>query len=150
MATDVQGMAAPDDRMAIVILTHGDFGQALLKSAAMVFGPDALCKTRAVCLQAEEDPDAYMLRAKTALEGGSDGTLVFVDMFGGTPFNTLVRLSREHTPYAISGVSMPLLLEALNLRNMMSGRELLDAVYAAAPESAVNLTDMINEKFARN
>ncbi|WP_130870588.1 PTS sugar transporter subunit IIA [Intestinimonas massiliensis (ex Afouda et al. 2020)] len=147
MANLANGMDQTDTRTAIVILTHGELGEALLRSASMVFGADALCKTAAVCLHEGEDPDVYLGRVRETLEQAGDNCLVFVDMYGGTPFNTLVKLSRQRIPWAVSGVSMPLLLEALNLRNMMSGRELLDAVYGASSEGIINLTDMLSKKF---
>lgn len=129
----------------IVVLSHGNLAQALLDSASMVFGAEAREDTYAFCLQPEEDPDDYLARVQAVLSKLPEDTLLLIDMYGGTPFNTVFKLSRERIPYAITGVSMPLLLEALGLRGFMHGQELLDAVFAQAGECTVNFTEKVRQ-----
>ena len=61
-----------------------------------------------------------------------DGVLVFVDLYGGTPCNvTAANINREvdgKTPNieCLSGVNLPMLIEALGMRGALSLQEIKD------------------------
>lgn len=50
----------------------------------------------------------------TRSNAAGQGVLVFSDLFFGTPFNILVDLSQKVEFYHITGVNLPLLIEAAN------------------------------------
>ena len=51
-------------------------------------------------------------------------SLLTVDMFGGTPSNCAGGLSSKYPVEVISGVNIPMLIEAVQLRDLYSGEEL--------------------------
>ena len=60
-----------------------------------------------------------------------DGSIVFLDLFGGTPFNTAARLLLERQVYAFTGFNLPMLIEAMSSRDVYAGEELAQAVLEA-------------------
>lgn len=128
----------------IIILTHGRMGEELINSASMVFGK--LENVHALSLKVGDDPDEYVKELDRLLEAAPEGSLVMVDLFGGTPSNCLMRLARKRKIYAVSGVSMPMLIEAANMRNMYSGQQLLDCIIETGHSGIINITDLIDQQ----
>lgn len=124
-------------------MTHGPLADALVASSSMLFGE--MQEVVALSLREGEEPDAYLARLEEAMAKLPEGPLVMFDVLGGTPFNTLMRYARDHEVYAISGVNMPMLLEAGHAREKLNGEQLLQAVENAGHEGMVNLMGMIKE-----
>lgn len=127
----------------IVVMTHGPLAEALVASSSMLFG--SMRNVFALPLSEGEDPDGYLGRLRAAMEGQTVPPIFLIDVLGGTPFNTLMRYARDHEVYAISGVNMPMLLEAGHARKKLDGASLLAAVAAAGREGMVDLSPMIEE-----
>jgi mannose/fructose-specific phosphotransferase system component IIA len=126
----------------ILILTHGNLGDELIRSASMIFGN--LDGVRALCLQEGDDPDLYKIRLEETLDEMPEDSLVMVDLFGGTPSNSLMRVALERDVLAVSGANMPMLIEAANLRLFLSGKELLNEVVKSTHAGVVNITELMN------
>ena len=130
----------------IIILTHGNLGEELIKSASMIFG--RLDNVKALPLKIGEDPDDYRRELDELLNTVPEGSLVMVDLFGGTPSNSLMMLAKKRKVYALSGVSMPMLIEAANIRTLYSGQELLDCIVETGHSGIVNITELVNHQSA--
>lgn len=107
--------------IGIVIVTHSQLGDALIEAAEFIIGkrPEAL-----VSVSIDLNESADMLRGKIA-EGikkvkSSDGVLILTDMFGGTPSNLSYSFLEEGQIEVISGVNLPILIQAANTRTKMS------------------------------
>ena len=127
----------------IIIMTHGPLAEALITSASMLYGE--LTDVVPLTLEMGESPENYFRRLTEALETVSGEPLFLLDFVGGTPFNTLVQHARNRDVFAISGVNIPMLLEAAHQRESLSGSDLLGAVALAGHEGMVDLTEMIEE-----
>ena len=72
-----------------------------------------------------------------------DGVMIFVDIFGGSPFNmaalAIDELKNDHKIQCFTGVNMPLLMEALTNCETMSLDELKADIEQVAKESIVDL-----------
>ena len=106
--------------IGIVIVTHSQLGDALIEAAEFIIGnrPEAL---ESVSIDLTES--AEVLRTKIA-EGikkvkSKDGVLILTDMFGGTPSNLSYSFLEEGRIEVISGVNLPILIEAANKRSKM-------------------------------
>ena len=104
--------------IGIVIVTHSQLGDALIEAAEFIIGnrPDAL---ESVSIDLSEN--AEVLRARIA-EGikkvkSEDGILILTDMFGGTPSNLSYSFLEEGRIEVISGVNLPILVQAANTRS---------------------------------
>jgi PTS system mannose-specific IIA component len=111
--------------IGIVIVTHRQLGDALIEAAAFIMGnrPEAL-----VSVSIDLNESANVLRGKIA-DGikkvkSEDGVLILTDMFGGTPSNLSYSFLEEGHIEVISGVNLPILIQAANTRNKMSLNEL--------------------------
>lgn len=106
--------------IGIVIVTHSQLGNALIEAAEFIIGkkPEAL-----VSVSIDLSESADVLRAKIA-EGikavrSEDGVLILTDMFGGTPSNLSYSFLEEGHIEVISGVNLPILIQAVNTRKKM-------------------------------
>jgi PTS system mannose-specific IIA component len=106
--------------IGIVIVTHSQLGDALIEAAQFIIGkrPEAL-----VSVSIDLSESADVLRAKIA-EGiktvrSEDGVLILTDMFGGTPSNLSYSFLEEGHIEVISGVNLPILIQAVNTRKKM-------------------------------
>lgn len=103
--------------IGIVIVTHSQLGDALIEAAEFIIGkrPEAL-----VSVSIDLNESADMLRRKIA-DGikkvkSKDGVLILTDMFGGTPSNLSYSFLEEGQIEVISGVNLPILIQAANTR----------------------------------
>ena len=106
--------------IGIVIVTHSQLGNALIEAAEFIIGK----KSEAlVSVSIDLSESADVLRAKIA-EGikavrSEDGVLILTDMFGGTPSNLSYSFLEEGHIEVISGVNLPILIQAVNIRKKM-------------------------------
>lgn len=103
--------------IGIVLATHGEIGQAFIGAMQMIVGPQE--QVAALSLQVAdriEDATARLLEAIAAGDAG-DGVLVLTDMLGGTPSNLcLAQIGGPRPVEVVSGVSLPMLLKAVQSR----------------------------------
>ena len=97
--------------VGVVLITHGDLGEALLRSAAVLVGP--LPAVRAVSAASGQPAatvqDAVRLAAE-ALDSG-DGVLFLVDLAGSTPCNACALECTRRRAELLCGVNLPMLLK---------------------------------------
>lgn len=112
--------------IAVLLLTHEDFGKAMLESAELVLGSIEQVKT--LGLHRGDDITAFCSKVKEEIEelDQGEGVLVFADLFGASPYNAAaIASSKISVPYkCITGLSFPMLLEALTMRNTCNLLEL--------------------------
>ena len=103
--------------IGIVIVTHAQLGEALIEAAEFILGqrPAAI---ESITIDLSEN--AEKLRAKI-VQGikkvaGQNGVLILTDMFGGTPSNLSYSFLEEGRLEVLSGVNLPILIQAVNLR----------------------------------
>lgn len=122
--------------IGVLVLSHGNFCEQLIKSTIMIAGP--LKNTKAVALQEGESPDAFGERVKEAvaeLDSG-EGVLVLADLFGGTPFNQIGSLSHELHVEIVTGMNLPMLLQvSLEKEQVASLTELADKAKKTGQEA---------------
>ena len=104
--------------IGIVIVTHSQLGDALIGAAEFIIGnrPEAI---ESVSIDLSQNADK--LRAKIA-QGikkveGQEGVLILTDMFGGTPSNLSYSFLEEGHIEVLSGVNLPILIQAASLRD---------------------------------
>ena len=104
--------------VGIVIVTHGQLGEALIETVTIIVGerPEAV-----VPISIDLTQDINKLRQKIQ-EGikqvsHNNGIIILTDMFGGTPSNLSYSFLEEGRIEVISGVNLPVLIKSINLRN---------------------------------
>jgi len=102
----------------IIIFMHGDLAKSLKETAELISGSNDQVEFFGVPLGC--DTGAVLNRVSTSIkEAGISNTnvLVLTDLFSGTPFNLLMTLISDHKFRHITGVNLPMLLEAISLQN---------------------------------
>jgi PTS system mannose-specific IIA component len=112
--------------IGIVIVTHGDLGAELLRTAQEIVGK--LPHVESVSIQASEQIEKARKKIEAVLhrvnEGG--GVLILTDLFGGTPSNLVLSYLEEGKREVVTGVNLPMLMKLPALREERNIRALAD------------------------
>lgn len=103
--------------VGIIIASHGEFAEGILQSGSMIFGEQE--NVEAVVLSPSEGPNDLRAKLDRAVESiGEEEILFLVDLWGGSPFNqaNLIHEARPETSAIVTGLNLPMLLEAYGAR----------------------------------
>ena len=128
----------------IITLSHGSVAQGILDTVSFLNGKlDNACY---FCLEAGDDLDEYRAAIKEALDTYPEGTVVFVDLLGGSPANELLKIAgynKDMEINAIGGMNVPAVLNASIVRSFMKGREIIESTITETRESIIDFKDSI-------
>jgi PTS system mannose-specific IIA component len=96
----------------IVVATHGEFGQELVATLQMILGESEGIK--ALALHSSETLESFKDKLEATLkkvDPKNHGSLVLVDMIGGTPFNVALLAAQTHKLQIVTGVNLPMLIK---------------------------------------
>jgi len=103
--------------IGIVIVTHSQLGDALIGAAEFIIGnrPEAM---ESVSIDLSQNADKLRTKIAQGIKKveGKEGILILTDMFGGTPSNLSYSFLEEGRIEVLSGVNLPVLIQAANLR----------------------------------
>ena len=109
------------ERLGILVVTHGGLGESLVRAAGFILGdvPDRLLS---YSMDWEDDVDETRDGLIQCIQelGIDTGVLILTDMFGGTPTNVSLSLLKEEHVEVVCGVNLPMVLKALELREVGS------------------------------
>lgn len=102
--------------VGIIVISHGKMAEEAVKSAAMLVGESDTVASEGV--YEGDSPDAVYERVSAAAARVDDGSgvVALVDIFGGTPNNTVFRLKRERNVRIVTGFNLPMLIYAVTER----------------------------------
>ena len=104
--------------IGIVIVTHGQLGDALIGAAEFIIGsrPEAM---ESVSIDLSQHADKLRSKVARGIKKveGQEGILILTDMFGGTPSNLSYSFLEEGHIEVLSGVNLPILIQAASLRD---------------------------------
>lgn len=136
--------------ISIILASHGPLAEALKESSRMFFG-DISDRITCVGLKSSDGVMEYKEHIKEAIIShySEDGILIFVDIFAGTPFNTVAMTMEELKSdcpriECFSGVNLGLLMEALGMIDNTNLKELADHLEEMIPSSIVNVKKALN------
>ena len=117
----------------ILLITHGNLGEALLASAAHVLG-GAQPNAAAMSIQSGDRVDERLAEARNIVQTIDDGggVLVLTDIFGATPANIAGCLLNSTQVEGVAGVSLPMLVKALAYRHLPLGDLVIKTLDAGA------------------
>ena len=104
--------------IGIVIVTHSQLGDALIGAAEFIIGnrPAAM---ESVSIDLSQNADELRTKIAQGIKKveGQEGVLILTDMFGGTPSNLSYSFLEEGHIEVLSGVNLPILIQAASLRD---------------------------------
>ena len=103
--------------LGIVIVTHAKLGNALIEASELILGQPVEAVV-AISINIQEDSEKLRAKIGDGIKSvrGPEGVLILTDMFGGTPSNLSYSFLDEGRVEVLSGVNLPILVQALNGR----------------------------------
>lgn len=139
------------DQVGIILVTHMDYGSALLRAAELIVGPVNDCTCIKIDSAVEVEDAVHRLQEAADLLSRGSGVLVLTDMFGGTPTNLSLSLmgSRKEADdvEVLTGVNLPMLLRVLQNRTLPLA-ELADIALEAGCEGIISAGRVLRSKTA--
>ena len=109
--------------IGVLITTHGNLGNELIKAAEMIRGPiSGLLHVSIDQTKGVEDLKKEIGNAIKKLDKGK-GVLILTDLFGGTPSNISLSFMKDGKVEVVTGVNLPMLLKLSELKEEMSLKE---------------------------
>lgn len=127
--------------VGILIVTHGNFGTELLKSAELIIGKQENVET--LGLNHGDSVDELYKKVKEAIQkldtGG--GVLILTDLFGGSPSNVAAASLKGNKTgvESVSGVNLPMLIEALDSRTRENLPDMVNQIIQTGIEGIKNI-----------
>ena len=106
--------------IGIVIVTHSQLGEALIGAAEFIIGsrPGSI---ESISIDLSENAEKLRKKIDQGIKKvmGQEGVIILTDMFGGTPSNLSYSFLEEGHIEVLSGVNLPILIQAVNMRKKM-------------------------------
>ena len=130
----------------VLVVAHGSLAEGLLEAASMIVGKTE--NTKAVCFYSTQGVEGLEEAVQAALDQftNCDGVLCLVDIPGGSPARVVAAQSfKRKGVEIISGVSLPMLIEALFAREDQSLKELAQTAVQAGVDGVLDLGSRLHE-----
>lgn len=128
----------------IIIVTHGQLGEVLIETAGIIFDkkPEAVMS---VSIDLKEDAEKLRKKIFDAVKtvGAQKGVLILTDMFGGTPSNLSYSFLEEGRIEVLSGVNLPVLIKAINLRHKETNLHRMAEIIEEYGKKSISLASAI-------
>lgn len=105
--------------IGVVIVTHGDLGESLIKTAEMIGGEQE--EVYSIGLHPNYSIDEFEDELEEIIYKADkgEGVIILSDLYGGSPSTIAAKLALKHDKVeVITGVNIPVLLEILYERNI--------------------------------
>ncbi|WP_252231778.1 PTS sugar transporter subunit IIA [Clostridium sp. ZBS15] len=120
--------------IGLVIVGHGFFPEGILNSVKLIAGEQQ--EVIGVNFEGGQGSDILKRNIENAINNlNTDEILILADLAGGSPFNVSVIISekrKDKNIKVISGMNLPMVLEASLSRNNYTMEELVESVKNAA------------------
>lgn len=122
----------------IIVVSHANMAEGMVNSVELIMGKTPALS--AVGLLPEDSFETFSRNIIKLLKSKytDDGVLILADLFGGTPCNVSALSIKQEINNAlpnvecISGVNLPMVIEAISMRDSMSLPKLKDYCMDAA------------------
>lgn len=130
----------------ILTLTHGGWGANLIGSLKMVAGE--IPGVTDMALRPVDTLGEFYEKVKAKVAQMPAGSLIIADFSGGSTSNVAARLSAEFDIGVIAGLSAPLLLAALDLRDEGKLSEQVGALVEIGKNSVKDVVLLLRQRQA--
>ena len=138
--------------IGIVVIAHGTLAGGLKSAVSLLAGEPEAFST--VELHPGDAPEEFKARVEDAVQSvdSGDGVLVLVDIFGGTPSNTISQLIAcgDSNIQAIAGANLPMVIQATFMREQMPLSDLAGQVMQAGQEALVDIGAILAQAAERD
>ncbi len=133
--------------IAIIVITHGQFGQELLRTAQDIVGRQEGVTSLSVTPDMGPESLGQALGAMVD-QLNADGYLIMVDMLGGTPCNTALLKTRNVPSEIITGVNLYMLISSFTHREKLELHELASKAAEDGKRAIVLAKELLKRSMA--
>ena len=126
-----------EKKLEILLLTHGDWGKYIIEAGKMIVG-NVDCVSH-IALNPADTFEEFYEKVEKKISSMKEGSLVITDIFGGTTTNVAAKASLSYNINIISGLSAPLLFEALLNIDSIDEESTLDRIVEEGKDSCKNI-----------
>lgn len=129
--------------IGVLLVTHGNFSEAIIKSMELVFGRQE--KLEALTLNHGDDVKELTRQVKEKAKELDDGegVLVLVDLLGGSPCNVTASCLKQEGLECVTGLNLPMLISVLEEREDSTLRSMPKVAMEAGKTGIVNVKQLI-------
>ncbi|WP_195854453.1 PTS sugar transporter subunit IIA [Aerococcus tenax] len=138
--------------VGLLLISHGRMAEGMIDSLALIGGVDEHIDH--CSLVAGQDFEAFKEDVRQSIKklDSGQGVLVFVDLYGASPFNATLQIYQEllaentHVR-VITGMNLPMLLEANAMKATLGLEELTNMVLSSGRESIQEpISEIVNNE----
>ena len=126
-----------EKKLEILLLTHGDWGKYIIEAGKMIVG-NVDCVSH-IALNPADTFEEFYETVEKKISSMKEGSLVITDICGGTTTNVAAKASLNHKINIISGLSAPLLFEALLNIDSIDEKSTLDRIVEEGKDSCKDI-----------
>ena len=129
--------------IGILVIAHEPLGTALIHCTRHIYGRMPL-QLAALDVVPDEDPEVACRAARELVARINDGSgvVVLTDLYGATPSRIAANLAELFRVVVVAGVSLPMLVKALNSRRIPL-EELAELLTASARNAIVEIPPLV-------
>lgn len=130
----------------LVLVAHGELAKEMKNSAEMIAGE--LPEVKVVNFYPSEGFDSLKSKIEQTVSNEND-ILVLADLFGGSPFNAACAVlleKRESNIEVVSGMSLPLVLEAMTQMNILTSEKLKNYLVKMGSDTVREFNEVLEEE----
>ncbi len=135
--------------IGVVVITHGNLSEHLVATASMIMGDSE--NVIPITFSSRDSLEELREKAKEAVSKyEEEGCLILTDLMGGSANNISVELMNGKNIEVVTGVNLPMLLEAVGYREFADSlKELATRVQASGIKSIINLKEFFEKRVVK-
>ena len=132
--------------IGVLITTHGNLGNELIKSAELIKGP--LNGILHICVDQAKDVEVLKKEISNAIKklDKGKGVLVLTDLFGGTPSNISLSFMKEGKVEVLTGVNLPMVLKLSEVKEDMTLRDFACLIKNYGEKNIMLASEILSKK----
>jgi len=134
--------------IAVIVITHGQFGQELLRTAQDIVGRQEAVAALSVTPDMGLESVTQALSETLERLSSPDGALILVDMLGGTPCNTSLLKTKDLHAEIITGVNLYMILSSFTHRETLDLKALAAKVSEDGRKAIVLAKDLLMKRLS--
>lgn len=136
--------------IGVLIATHASLSKSLLDATELIAGEQTNVET--IGLYHGDSIDEFEKKVMSYLNDldEGDGVLALVDFYGGSPSNIVMKCMQKKKFPCISGVNMPMVVEALTTREFVTLDELSNNCLNVAKDSFIKIHEIYEKMMCGN
>lgn len=135
--------------IGVLITTHGNLGNELIKVAELIKGP--LNDILHICVDQAKDVEDLKKEISNAIKklDKGKGVLVLTDLFGGTPSNISLSFMKEGKGEVLTGVNLPMVLKLSEIKENVTLRDFACLIKNYGEKNIMLASEILSKKASR-